>query len=411
MSRVEVTQPSAPLSDGMLQTVLPLSATSQFVKDNVGNFSALSLSTSLVGIGTTSPAGKLQVNNATNGALIARFKDSLAATTHIDVKTDSTLTDRMGLYWGSDYRFLSKQGASLFINCEYNAVFANGLQAVTTITPSEVQIGTITGARLGIKGSGTTSATNSLLVQNSAGTAALTIKDDGSATVGTTIIAPGGGQIGGNGGAALGWVYGGVAVANTSFYGFSSTSSIVGVLDLNLSRISAGVLGVGTGITSNSLGTIQAGKIGIGTSATSATATIQGTGTTSGANSLLVQNGAGLAALTVKDDRTITLGNTLTANYINMAFTAITNAEYIAIYGSNGFFGDGGLITGGSTIHVSARSQVDSTTKGFLPPRMTDAQARAIVTPANGLIVYNTTIDHLCCYQAGAWVKFNHSPM
>jgi hypothetical protein len=42
---------------------------------------------------------------------------------------------------------------------------------------------------------------------------------------------------------------------------------------------------------------------------------------------------------------------------------------------------------------------------------MTDAQIRAIASPVNGLVAYNTTIDHLCAYQGGAWVKFNHSPM
>jgi hypothetical protein len=63
------------------------------------------------------------------------------------------------------------------------------------------------------------------------------------------------------------------------------------------------------------------------------------------------------------------------------------------------------------TAVASAQVQIDSTTKGFLMPRMTTAQINAIVTPANGLQVYNTTISHACCYQSGAWVKFNHSPM
>jgi hypothetical protein len=63
------------------------------------------------------------------------------------------------------------------------------------------------------------------------------------------------------------------------------------------------------------------------------------------------------------------------------------------------------------TAGASAQLQIDSTTKGFLPPRMTTAQVNAIVTPAEGLVVFNTTISHLCVYQAAAWVKINHSPM
>ena len=60
---------------------------------------------------------------------------------------------------------------------------------------------------------------------------------------------------------------------------------------------------------------------------------------------------------------------------------------------------------------ASAALEVISTTKGFLPPRMTTTQVNAIATPAEGLVVFNTTISHLCVYQSGAWVRMSHSPM
>ena len=67
----------------------------------------------------------------------------------------------------------------------------------------------------------------------------------------------------------------------------------------------------------------------------------------------------------------------------------------------------------GYATNANASSILDviSTSKGFLPPRMTTAQVNAIATPAEGLVVFNTTISHLCVYQAAAWVKLSHSPM
>lgn len=57
--------------------------------------------------------------------------------------------------------------------------------------------------------------------------------------------------------------------------------------------------------------------------------------------------------------------------------------------------------TGTSDI-ATAILQVNSTTKGFLPPRMTTAQKNAIVSPAVGLVVYDTTLNKLCVYTT-AW--------
>ena len=47
-----------------------------------------------------------------------------------------------------------------------------------------------------------------------------------------------------------------------------------------------------------------------------------------------------------------------------------------------------------TTIDTSAKLEVESTTQGFLPPRMTTAQRNAIAGPAEGLTIYNT--DNLC---------------
>lgn len=62
-----------------------------------------------------------------------------------------------------------------------------------------------------------------------------------------------------------------------------------------------------------------------------------------------------------------------------------------------------GMFVGGGTLDASSLLAVNSTTKGFLAPRMTTVQKNAIVTPAAGLIVYDTNLNKLCVRVAAAW--------
>jgi len=56
------------------------------------------------------------------------------------------------------------------------------------------------------------------------------------------------------------------------------------------------------------------------------------------------------------------------------------------------------------TEYASAQVAIDSITKGFLPPRMTNAQRTAITSPAVGLIVYCTdTVEGLYIYKSMGW--------
>jgi len=59
---------------------------------------------------------------------------------------------------------------------------------------------------------------------------------------------------------------------------------------------------------------------------------------------------------------------------------------------------------------ASAQLEVISTTKGFLPPRMTTTQINAISSPAVGLVVYNTTLNVLCVFT-GTWQKMTTTTM
>ena len=53
----------------------------------------------------------------------------------------------------------------------------------------------------------------------------------------------------------------------------------------------------------------------------------------------------------------------------------------------------GQATVGGTTSGSSAELDIQSTTGGLLPPRMTTAQRDAIATPAKGLLVFNTTLN------------------
>ena len=91
-------------------------------------------------------------------------------------------------------------------------------------------------------------------------------------------------------------------------------------------------------------------------------------------------------------------------------FGNFTPSEILTIKGSTtAALGSVGI---GTTSPVaSAKLQINSTTMGFLPPRMTTTEINAIVSPAEGLVVYNLTLNVLCFYDGTGWKKFTHSTM
>jgi hypothetical protein len=58
-----------------------------------------------------------------------------------------------------------------------------------------------------------------------------------------------------------------------------------------------------------------------------------------------------------------------------------------------------------NTPNASAMLDINSTTKGMLIPRMTSAQRTAIVSPANGLMVYDITTGSFWFYNGSAWTN------
>lgn len=81
--------------------------------------------------------------------------------------------------------------------------------------------------------------------------------------------------------------------------------------------------------------------------------------------------------------------------------TALENPDLNQSFSNDGLinYWSGSLGVGHSSQNASAIGQFDSTTKGFLPPRMTNAQRTAIASPAIGLMVYCTDATE------GLWIN------
>ena len=62
---------------------------------------------------------------------------------------------------------------------------------------------------------------------------------------------------------------------------------------------------------------------------------------------------------------------------------------------------------GTTTPHASAQLEIASTSKGLLVPRVTLAQRIAIVSPATGLLVYQSDVSDssFYWYDGLAWIK------
>lgn len=176
-------------------------------------------------------------------------------------------------------------------------------------------------------------------------------------------------------------------------------------------------------------------RLGVGIAAPLHRLHVKGTGTTSGTTSLHVADSAGTQTLAVNDAGNITLGKTtgvslllqsagntgfsiestgVAASGIRFLLNNLAN-EYSFKHGANFSFSLGRATGAGTegrawfgwsaslvTVDASAQVQIDSTTRGFLPPRMTTTQRDAISSPAAGLLIYNTTTAKLNVYTT-AW--------
>jgi hypothetical protein len=162
--------------------------------------------------------------------------------------------------------------------------------------------------------------------------------------------------------------------------------------------------------TSSSLAVLDNGAVGIGLANPSASLHIKGSGSTGATTSLLVQNSAASTSLQLTDDGRLNLPLTGSSNR-----SSIVGGNYVAFQGnSNKLIGiepsgfvyfdntNRFVVSNNGDVTVYGELNMNSTTKGFLPPRMTTTQKNAIASPAAGLVVYDTTLNKLCVYTT-AW--------
>ena len=85
------------------------------------------------------------------------------------------------------------------------------------------------------------------------------------------------------------------------------------------------------------------------------------------------------------------------------AWNVSVQTAYLNGWNYEGFLNFAVNIGTPSAATASAVLEVTSTTRGFLPPRMTSAQRDAISSPATGLTVYQTTNNYLSLYNGTNW--------
>ena len=122
-----------------------------------------------------------------------------------------------------------------------------------------------------------------------------------------------------------------------------------------------------------------------GTGATTLTGYIKGTGTSSMTASATIPVADITGTLSVANGGTGTTNGSLTGTS-SITITAGGSNQNISILPS----GTGSVGIGTSSPNSLAILDASSTTKGFLPPRMTYAQKTAIVSPPQGLMIYCT---------------------
>ena len=256
-----------------------------------------------LGIGTNAPTTALQINysSSTLNGLLINQTGSTGNFSNIGFANGGTIRSTFGMNLNTgEVRWFNGSGGY------FATIYGNGVEAMRIDGSQNVNIGaTALGARVGIKGSGSTSATTSLLVQNSGAFTSLKTLDNGEVLIYPSTTYP----------------------TDTSFRSYQS---------------------------------------------------------------------GGLAVVGLISDRLTVTGGGANETYIQGYGTFLHYERFRGLVINN---------SSSATLSTtpSALVEIQSTTQGFLPPKMTTTQKNAIASPASGLVVYDSTTNKLCCYNGSTW--------
>jgi hypothetical protein len=307
-----------------------------------------------VGIGTTSPSGKLSV--VTSGTNDLLYLDS-GVNTDFAFKIVSGSNDALVLR-----RQHSTQGDLSIASFTYN-----GNVGIGTTSPS---------AKLDVFGDAQfTSNTNTTLSVNSNGGVALINLTNSAGTQS---------------------IYGGVGGSNVM--DFYTNSAFKMRLD------ASGNLGIGT--------TSPGAKLEIyGSGSTSSSVSLSvrnavGTKLVSVFDDGLIQLNN---LLNINQAIYINSGNSnrhyaLESHIFNVVDSSFQRIDFVTIQGN---LQSPAMGVGTMSPNTSAILDLTSRSKGFLPPRMTNSEMVAISSPAAGLVVYDVTNNKLTVYNGSGWVPLH----
>jgi hypothetical protein len=110
-------------------------------------------------------------------------------------------------------------------------------------------------------------------------------------------------------------------------------------------------------------------------------------------------------------ENTTATSDDLGAAGIVEANKAIVAGSDKSVKGFNNVSATGKVVVGDTTqTHASAIVEMNSTTQGFLPPRMTLTQVHAIASPDEGLMVYCTSLHQPLYFNGTHWMTYTGLP-